>query len=100
MGVLVLEGDGAAGFVESHGQTSGLTLDDGGGAVVEDREGAVRVPAGVVLPGERDLPGHGEVAVLAAQPPEDLSGAAVDLVDRPGVAGRDQQVAVGVDVDR
>ena len=43
---------------------------------------------------------HREVALLAAEPPDHLAGRAVDLVDRPGVAGRDEQVAVGVDVDR
>ena len=38
--------------------------------------------------------------MLAAEPPDDPSGVAVDLVDGPGVATRDEQVAVGGEADR
>src|SRR4051812_34336683 len=41
-----------------------------------------------------------EVALLAAQAPDDPPGVAVDLEDRPGVAARDQQVAVRRHGDR
>ena len=41
-----------------------------------------------------------EVALRAAETPDDAAGLARDLVDGPGVARRDEQVAVGRDVDR
>src|SRR6202044_2631272 len=41
-----------------------------------------------------------EAAVLAAELPDDVARVPVDLVGGPGVAGVDEQVAVGVDVDR
>src|SRR5690349_9227030 len=56
--------------------------------------------AGVVLIGERAAVLHREVAALAVQPPGDATGCDVDLVDRVGVPGRDDKVAVGVLFDR
>ena len=57
---------------------------------------AGRLGQGVVLPGELDSGAEFEVALLAAEAPDDRAGLVVDLVDRPGVAGGDQQVAVAV----
>src|SRR5699024_11337550 len=80
---------------EGHGRGSrpGALLP--AGAVV-DGQRAVRLPPQVVLPGEgpalRDL----DVAALAAEAPDHLAASPVDLVPRPGVACRDQQVAVVV----
>ena len=53
-----------------------------------------------MLPGERHTGAQGEVASLAAQTPENLARLPVDLVDRPGVSARDEEVAVVVEVDR
>ena len=60
------------------------------------------LPTGIGLCCQANLaPGpEPEVAVLAAQPPDDPPAVAVDLVDGPGVATRDDQVAVGGETDR
>jgi hypothetical protein len=49
--------------------------------VVEDREDAARVVAGVVLVGGSGAVSHLEVAPLPSKPPEDLARLPVDLVD-------------------
>src|ERR687888_208374 len=56
--------------------------------------------AGVVLPRELRPRPHLEVALRAAELPEDLLRLPVDLVDRVRVPGRDEEVAVRLDVDR
>ena len=68
--------------------------------VVEDRDAAIGPSSGVVLPAECNAGAEREIALPAAQPPVDLAGHAVDLVDGRGVPGRDDEVAVGVDLDR
>ncbi len=78
-----------------------LRLHLGRRPVVEDaQQGAVPVQARVVLPGEDRAAPHAEVALLASEPPEDLAALAADQVHRPRVPGRDDEVAVGGDVDR
>ena len=96
--------------VQMHGDHPAVGKQPGAaaGLVVEQR--VLVVPDGlrVVLIGEdlarpvEDLPGRGfepERAVLAAEYPDDVPGAQVHLVHRPGEAGADQQVSVGVQVD-
>jgi hypothetical protein len=53
-----------------------------------------------VLPGEDGVRGEREVAVLAAEAPDDLAGSPIELVNRVGVARGDEQVLVVVDGDR
>ena len=87
--------------VEREDEALRLRLHARRAAVVEDAQArAAGVLAGVVLPGEQGAAAHGEVAPAAAQPPDHLAAVPVELVDRPGVAGGDEQVAVGGDVDR
>ena len=69
-------------------------------AVVEQADRSVRLPPGVVLPGEHRRRGEREVRPLASEAPHDLPGLAVELVDRVGVARGDEQVLVAVDGDR
>jgi hypothetical protein len=70
----------------------------GWAAVVEDGDGAVLVAPSVVLEGGPGVIAHLEVALFTAEAPQDPAALAVDLGDGPGVAGRDEQVAVVVDV--
>jgi hypothetical protein len=65
-------------------------------AVVEDRQRPVGPAAGVVLVAGGGAGGHLEIAPLAVQPPQDLAALAVDLVGGRGLAGRDDEVPVGV----
>src|SRR5919107_4895343 len=73
-------------------------------AVVEDGDGAILLPSGIVLPvGAGALP-HLEVTLLATETPQHLPVSAVYLVDGGGVAGGDEEVVVvvhlyGVDVE-
>src|SRR5206468_5269926 len=53
-----------------------------GGAVVEDRDGSVRLPPHVVLPREPDARPEPERALLAAEPPADTPRLAAHLVHR------------------
>src|SRR5215208_212248 len=74
------------------------------GAVIEDGDGAVLVAPSVVLEGAPGARTHIEVALLPAEAPQDLSTGAFYLVDAPGVASGDEQVAIeiyvyGVDVE-
>ena len=93
--VRVLQSDRVAGLVDrEHGRARDF------GAVVEDADRAVRPAARVVLPCERRRRRDLEVAVLAAEPPHDRAGLAVELVDRVRVAAGDEQVLVAVDGDR
>src|SRR5581483_322474 len=62
------------------------------GGVVEQGQGTVRRQPRIVLPLEAGL--RLEARVLPTQLPEDLSRPPADLVDRPGVARTDQEVAV------
>src|ERR1700733_12800343 len=48
----------------------------------------------MVLPVELRRTREAEIRALAVQAPDDLAAGTVDLVQRPGVATRDQQVAV------
>src|SRR5919112_2224832 len=75
-----------------------------GGAVVEDGDGAVTLAPGVVLGNEAGSWTHLEVALLAAEAPQDLTVFAVDFVDGRCPFGGDEEVAVviylyGVDVE-
>src|SRR5919112_1060414 len=75
-----------------------------GGAVVEDGDGAVTLAPGVVLGNEAGSWTHLEVALLAAEAPQDLAVLGVDLVDGGGSFGGDEEVTVeiylyGVDVE-
>ena len=56
--------------------------------------------ARVVLPGEARPRPHLEVALLAAEPPDDLPGALADLVDGARVPRRDDQRVVRPRLDR
>ncbi len=75
---------------------------DGGraAAVVEHRERAVGLHHHVVL--ERGLRAgpHLEVVLVGAERPDHRARLVVDLVHRPGVAHRDDQVAIGIERDR
>ena len=48
----------------------------------------------IVLPVEDGALAHPEIALLAAEAPDDLPCSMVDLVERVRVAGRDEEVAV------
>jgi hypothetical protein len=61
------------------------------GAAVEDGDGTVLVAAGVVLEVGTGALSRLEVAPLAAQAPQDSAALAVDLVNGPRVAGRDER---------
>jgi len=52
-----------------------------------------------VLEGGPGTFSHLEVAPLATKTPQDFPALAVDPVDGPGVAGGDEQVAVGLHVN-
>src|SRR6185437_14977585 len=69
-------------------------------AVVEERDVAVRLLAGVVLVGGARAGPHREAAAPATETPAHLAGAAVDVIGGPRVAGVDQQRAVVHYVDR
>src|SRR5699024_5125434 len=62
--------------------------------IVEQYQGAVGVASGRVLPFEHRVVGHVEVAVRPTQRPDDLTGLPVEFIDRVGVTGRDEYVAV------
>src|SRR5688500_6800509 len=73
-------------------------------AVIEDGDSTVGVSAGVMLKDGPDSRTHLEVALLAAQTPDDLPRLAVHFVHRASPAGRDDQVSArnrinGVDVE-
>src|SRR5829696_6094378 len=91
-------------LVEPYRDAAGLFVHLRVGTVIEDGDGAVLVAAGVVLVGELGAWTHLEVAVFPSQPPQDLPTVALYLVDAPGVAGREEQIAIvvyvyGVDVE-
>ena len=67
-------------------------------AIVEDGDCAVGLAPGVVLEGKSGAGAHLEVTLLPTEAPDDLARVAVDLVDGGGFAGRDEQVAVVVNV--
>src|SRR5256885_6444465 len=67
--------------------------------VVEDRDRSVGMASCIVLPGELRSGAHLEVALLAAEPPDDLLRRAVDLVDGMRVACGYQQAAARLHVD-
>src|SRR5262245_45259607 len=69
------------------------------GSVVEHTDEAAGMLAYVVLPLEADTRPELEVAPLPTQTPEHAAGAPVDLVSRPRVPRRDDQVPVRCDVD-
>src|SRR5919197_4605563 len=70
------------------------------GAVVEDADRSVGLPPRVVLPRKTRAAAEREVAVIAAETPDDSSRSPSDLVDGLRVARGDEQVAVGVLRDR
>src|ERR1700747_1475978 len=81
-------GEGFA--VEAHDDSTRLTAHRGRGAVVEDADLVFGDLARVVLPRRRRTRAHPEARALAAEAPEDMAGARVELIDRPRVARRDQ----------
>ena len=69
--------------------------------VVEDRHDSAVVRPDVMLEGEVGAGADPEVTAFATEGPEHLARLPVDLVDRPRVAPRDQQMAVArIDRDR
>ena len=87
-------------LVELDGDHPRTVVDPRRGAVVEDHQIAVGQPARVVLPGHQRALAHLERRLGAAEAPDELRRRAIDLVDAPGVARREQEVAVFIDVDR
>ena len=71
-----------------------------GGAIVEHRDDSRARLVRVVLPGELGFVIRHEVAVLAAQAPDHLAAAPLELVQRPRMTSRDEQVSVPRDLDR
>ena len=88
------QADLACADVDAQQERARLLLDSRVGAVVEEGDRVARVPARVVLPVERCPGSHREVALLAAEPPANRSGAPVDVVERVGITGRDEVVPV------
>ncbi len=87
--------------VQSHEDDSRLRLHLWRGAVVEDADQPAPVMrSSVLLPGRDGALAHREAAPASTEAPENGAGSAVHLVDRPGISGRDEQVAVDADVDR
>src|SRR5207253_776600 len=87
-------------LVEGEHDHARLPVPPGADGVVEDADEPAAVEeAGVVLPRERRAPAEPEVAPRPAEAPHHAPVAAADLVDGPRVARRDEQVAVGRDVD-
>src|SRR5215217_7177197 len=82
-------------LVELYHDPAGLIVHLGMGAVVEDGDGAVSLAPSVVLVGALGTGSHLEVAPLPAKSPYELSALALYLVDAPGIAGTEEQVAVG-----
>src|SRR5215217_5493668 len=85
-------------FVELYHDPAGLFVHLGVGAIVEDGDGAVSLAPGVVLEGDAGAQTHLEVALLPSEAPQDLAALVLYFVDTPGGAGRDEQVAIGLDV--
>src|SRR5215211_3062282 len=83
-------------LVELYHDPAGSVVHLGMGTVVEDGDGAVSLAASVVLEGALGARTHIEVALLAVQSPCDLPALALYLVDAPGIAGTEEQVAVGL----
>src|SRR5919112_3642627 len=67
-------------LVELYHDPAGLIVHLGMGSVVEDGDGAVSLAPSVVLIGAPGARAHLEVALLAVQPPYDLSALALYLV--------------------
>src|ERR1700719_3294030 len=100
MSELLLQRDGFREYVHHQLETSRLGLLRWRGRIVEEGQATVRAPACVVLPGELDATAHCEVALLAAKTPHHRARLALELVNRPRISGRNQQVPVGSDIDR
>src|SRR5262249_18329544 len=101
MGVLTEEPRVHPLVIEADDQAARLRLDLRRGPVVEDADLlSTGERAGVVLPREDGAGPHPEVALAAAEAPEHAPGGMAQLVDGPGGASRDDQVAVVGDVDR
>src|SRR5215213_2192093 len=73
---------------------------DGVGRIVVEGDRSVPAPARVMLPREQRFAGRAEARALASQPPPHPARAAVDLIDGLRVAPGDQDVAVGLLIDR
>src|SRR5919107_4807566 len=91
-------------FVELYHDPAGSIVHFGVGAVIEDGNSTVSLASRVVLEGDPGVLTHLEVAPLPAKSPYELSALALYLVDAPGIAGTEEQVAVGlyvygIDVD-
>src|SRR5215217_7586241 len=91
-------------FVELYHDPAESIVHFGVGAVIEDGNSTVSLASGVVLEGDPGVLTHLEVAPLPAKSPYELSALALYLVDAPGIAGTEEQVAVGlyvygIDVD-
>src|ERR671912_1150460 len=82
-------------LVELYHDPAGLIVHLGVGSIVEDGDGVVSVAPSVVLEGALGSFSHLEVALLAPKTPYDLSALALYLVYGPGIAGTEEQVAVG-----
>src|SRR5438128_6926898 len=99
MVVAALERRFLRGGIRSQDQHTRKLLDRWGSTVVEERDRSVGMASCVVLP-RKSRPGpHPEVALLAAEPPDDLLRLVVDLIDGVRVASGDEQVAARLDVD-
>src|SRR5437867_11925667 len=87
------------GAVHSQDKQTRELLDRRSRTVVEERDRSVGTASCVVLPGESRPAPHREVALLAAESPDDLLRLAVDLIDGMRVACGYEQVAARLDVD-
>src|SRR5215208_201267 len=95
-GVLAHQLDTHLLLVQLYRDPAGSIVHFGVGAVVEDGNGAVSLASGVVLEGALGAWTHLEVAPLPAESPHDLAAVALYLVYGPGIAGTEEQVAVGL----
>ena len=97
MGVLAYQGRLHGVFVDPDHGAAGLFRRIFA-AVVEDGDGSGRVATGVVLVEKSHAWPHLEVALVAAEAPDDFARLAGDLEDRRGRTGRDDQVVLVVKV--
>src|SRR6266568_1458452 len=87
------------GGIRSQDQHARELLDRRSRTVVEERDRSVGMAPCVVLPGKSRSGPHLEVALLAAEAPDDLLRLVVDLVDGVRVACGYEEVAARFDID-